>query len=112
MVEEQYQRALQLLTDNQDKLQRLAEKLLEKEVIFKEDLIEIFGKRPWDKEETVDATITTHEQEISEEEVASSTSEETTESPAEMAGEQETTNEELDQSNSEQQDAAEDKTGE
>jgi cell division protease FtsH len=112
MVEEQYQRALQILTANQDKLQRLAEKLLEKEVIFKEDLIEIFGKRPWDKEEIVDATITTHEQEVSEDELASSTSEETSETPAETAGEQETTNEELDQSNSEQQDTPEDKTGE
>ena len=29
----------------------MADKLLEKEVIFKEDLIEIFGKRRWDKEE-------------------------------------------------------------
>jgi hypothetical protein len=29
----------------------LAEKLLEKEVIFKEDLEEIFGKRPWVKDE-------------------------------------------------------------
>lgn len=51
MVENQYQRALKLLEDNKDKLTMLANKLLEKEVIFKEDLIEIFGKRPWDKEE-------------------------------------------------------------
>lgn len=51
LIEEQYERALQILTDNQDKLNLLAEKLLEKEVIFKEDLIAIFGKRPWDKEE-------------------------------------------------------------
>ncbi|MFZ9027553.1 MAG: ATP-dependent zinc metalloprotease FtsH [Crocinitomicaceae bacterium] len=112
MVEEQYQRALQILTDNQDKLQRLAEKLLEKEVIFKEDLIEIFGKRPWDKEETVDATITTHEQEVSTEQEDSSAVEETSSNSVDTKGEQETTNEELDQSNSEQQDTPEDKTGE
>jgi cell division protease FtsH len=31
----------------------LAEKLLEQEVIFKEDLETIFGKRPWEKEEEV-----------------------------------------------------------
>lgn len=31
----------------------MAEKLLAKEVIFKEDLEEIFGKRQWDTEETV-----------------------------------------------------------
>jgi cell division protease FtsH len=29
----------------------LAEKLLSAEVIFKEDLVDIFGKRPWEKEE-------------------------------------------------------------
>jgi ATP-dependent Zn protease len=53
MVEGQYQRALQILTDNMDKLTALAEKLLKHEVIFKEDLVEIFGKRQWDKEEEV-----------------------------------------------------------
>lgn len=51
MVEAQYQRALRILTENKDKLEALAEKLLKHEVIFKEDLIEIFGKRPWDNEE-------------------------------------------------------------
>ncbi|MCH2223451.1 MAG: ATP-dependent zinc metalloprotease FtsH [Crocinitomicaceae bacterium] len=49
MVEEQYQRALKILSENKDKLTALAEKLLESEVIFKEDLIAIFGKQPWDK---------------------------------------------------------------
>ncbi|HIP32515.1 MAG TPA: ATP-dependent zinc metalloprotease FtsH [Crocinitomicaceae bacterium] len=50
LIEEQYQRALRILTENQEKLGLLAEKLLEKEVIFKEDLIAVFGKRIWDKE--------------------------------------------------------------
>lgn len=50
IVEEQYQRAVQILNDNQDKLSALANKLLEKEVIFREDLEEIFGKRAWDPE--------------------------------------------------------------
>ncbi|MGP1992676.1 ATP-dependent zinc metalloprotease FtsH [Zobellia laminariae] len=45
IIEEQYQRAIQVLTDNKDKLTILAERLLEKEVIFKEDLEKIFGKR-------------------------------------------------------------------
>jgi cell division protease FtsH len=53
IIETQYQRALQILTDNKDKLIQLAEKLLEQEVIFKEDLETIFGKRPWEKEEEV-----------------------------------------------------------
>lgn len=48
LIEGQYQRALQLLAENQDKLAQLAERLLTSEVIFKEDLEAIFGKRPWD----------------------------------------------------------------
>jgi ATP-dependent metalloprotease FtsH len=51
MIEEQYQRAIQILSENKDKLTLLAEKLLSAEVIFKEDLVDIFGKRPWEKEE-------------------------------------------------------------
>ncbi len=51
MIEFQYQRALTILEENKDKLAQLADKLLATEVIFKEDLIEIFGKRVWDKEE-------------------------------------------------------------
>lgn len=50
MVETQYQRALKILTDNRDKLEALAGKLLDKEVIFREDLEEIFGKRAWEPE--------------------------------------------------------------
>jgi ATP-dependent metalloprotease FtsH len=50
LIEEQYQRALLILTENQDKLTALADKLLESEVIFKEDLEKIFGKRAWGEE--------------------------------------------------------------
>ena len=50
LIEEQYQRAKNLLEKNKDKLVKLAERLLEKEVIFKEDLEEILGKRPFDQE--------------------------------------------------------------
>lgn len=52
LVENQYQRALGILQANKDKLDALAAKLLEKEVIFREDLEEIFGKRAWDPELT------------------------------------------------------------
>ncbi len=52
LIEEQYKRALQILTDNKENLTKLAEKLLLSEVIFKEDLVEIFGARPWGIEET------------------------------------------------------------
>ena len=44
LIEEQYVRAIELLDNNKDKLTELAERLLEKEVIFKDDLEKIFGK--------------------------------------------------------------------
>ena len=50
IIEVQYQRAIKLLEDNKDKLTELAEVLLEKEVIFKDNLEVIFGKRPFDPE--------------------------------------------------------------
>mgnify|MGYP003616240661 CR=1 FL=1 len=49
-IEAQYQRSVQLLRDNRDKLDELAGILLEKEVIFREDLVRIFGERPFDEE--------------------------------------------------------------
>lgn len=45
IVQEQYQRACDLLKANNVKLVELADKLLEKEVIFREDLEKTFGKR-------------------------------------------------------------------
>ncbi len=53
LIEDQYQRALAILKENKDKLEQLANKLLTAEVIFKEDLESIFGKRLWDKEEPI-----------------------------------------------------------
>jgi cell division protease FtsH len=53
LIEKMYQRTLKLLSDNKENLIKLAELLLEKEVIFKEDLESIFGKRLFgEKEET------------------------------------------------------------
>jgi cell division protease FtsH len=49
LIEGQYQRAIQILEENKDKLNQLADILIEKEVIFKDDLETIFGKRTWDK---------------------------------------------------------------
>lgn len=51
IIERQYERAIDMLANNREKLDQLANLLLEKEVIFKENVEEIFGKRPWDKEE-------------------------------------------------------------
>ena len=50
LIEAQYERALELLSNNKDKLTELANKLLSNEVIFKEDLETIFGKREWEVE--------------------------------------------------------------
>ncbi|MFT5251977.1 MAG: cell division protease FtsH [Flavobacteriales bacterium] len=49
LIESQYQRAISILEENKDKLNQLADILIEKEVIFKDDLEAIFGKRTFDK---------------------------------------------------------------
>lgn len=46
IIEEQYQRAIEILNHNKEKLTILAEQLLKREVIFQDDLEKIFGKRP------------------------------------------------------------------
>ena len=50
IIDTQYERAKAILKKHKDKLHQLASKLLESEVIFKEDLEVIFGKRPFEKE--------------------------------------------------------------
>ena len=47
IIEKQYNRAILLLKNSKDKLKQLADRLLEKEVIFKDDLETILGKRPY-----------------------------------------------------------------
>lgn len=47
MINEQYERAKALLTEHKEGHNRLAELLIEREVIFAEDVENIFGKRPW-----------------------------------------------------------------
>ena len=63
IIEKQYQRAIKLLEENKDKLTLLAEELLEKEVIFKDNLLKIFGKRPFDSIEPEPAKISKDEEE-------------------------------------------------
>ena len=53
MTDIAYAKTKQILISNKVKLTLLAEKLLEKEVIFKEDLEEIFGKRPFEKHDEI-----------------------------------------------------------
>ncbi|MBC8753600.1 ATP-dependent metallopeptidase FtsH/Yme1/Tma family protein [Kordia sp. YSTF-M3] len=54
LIESQYQRAVQILEQNKDKLTTLAELLLEKEVIFKDDLEGVFGARTFVKSDATD----------------------------------------------------------
>jgi cell division protease FtsH len=60
LVETAYQRALHILTENREKLEELAQLLLVKEVIFKEDLERILGARPYiDRQTQIDEAETT-----------------------------------------------------
>ncbi len=47
IVEDAYKRAIEILENNKEGLEKLADRLLEKEVIFSDDLENVFGKRPW-----------------------------------------------------------------
>ena len=86
IIEAEYDRAIDILSNNREKLDALANLLLDKEVIFKENVEEIFGKRPWDKEETEDTTA-----EVVATEAPSETVEPT--EPTEAAAAEETPNE-------------------
>ncbi len=90
LVEGQYQRALQVLSENQDKLTELAEQLLAKEVIFKEDLERIFGKRQWESDELVDLEVKNESEsgEQSESEVKSESGEQSESEVKSESGEQ------------------------
>ena len=51
LIEKAYQEAIAILTEHRNGLTQLANKLIEEEVIFGEDLERIFGKRPWSNSE-------------------------------------------------------------
>ena len=52
MVEKAYQHAIEILTEHKENLEKLALQLLEKEVIFREDLVTIFGERPFEEKDS------------------------------------------------------------
>jgi cell division protease FtsH len=52
IADRQYKRAIELLTSKRVELDKLAKTLLEKEVVFKDDLEAIIGPRPFDKVKT------------------------------------------------------------
>jgi cell division protease FtsH len=47
MINEQYERAKRILTEHKEGHAQLAQLLVDREVIFAEDVEKIFGKRPW-----------------------------------------------------------------
>jgi cell division protease FtsH len=47
MINEQYERAKKILTEHKEGHAQLAQLLIDREVIFAEDVERIFGKRPW-----------------------------------------------------------------
>jgi AFG3 family protein len=49
MIDEAYQRTLRLLSEKRDSLEKIAQALLKKEIIFQNDLVELIGPRPFDK---------------------------------------------------------------
>lgn len=66
LIEQAYQEAVKILTEHKDGLTQLANRLVEREVIFGEDLEEIFGKRPWSKDEEVKKEETVQEENAAE----------------------------------------------
>jgi cell division protease FtsH len=58
IIEKAYEKAKDLLTKNKEKLDNLAKKLLDKEVIFKDDLVEVLGEREWaDRQQEIQPTV-------------------------------------------------------
>jgi cell division protease FtsH len=62
IIDEQYHRTKELLLSKREELDKLANKLLEKEVLTKDDLIALFGKRPWDPDNEDEKTEATEEE--------------------------------------------------
>ncbi len=88
LVEAAYQRALHLLTENREKLEELAQLLLDKEVIFKEDLERVLGVRPYiDRQTQIDEAETTAQIEKDRADAANAPVIEATENTTEVAEE-------------------------
>ncbi len=88
LVEAAYQRALHLLTENREKLEELAQLLLDKEVIFKEDLERVLGVRPYiDRQTQIDEAETTAQIEKDRVDAANASVIEATENTTEVAEE-------------------------
>ncbi|MGR3810081.1 ATP-dependent zinc metalloprotease FtsH [Jiulongibacter sp. NS-SX5] len=49
LVDKAYNRTVELLTEKREELDKLAKQLLEKEILYQSDLVELIGERPFDK---------------------------------------------------------------
>ena len=69
MINEQYERAKQILTEHKEGHAQLAQLLVDREVIFAEDVEKIFGKRPWTSraEELLEAQMKANAERMAEE---------------------------------------------
>merc|ERR1712066_51889 len=57
LIESQYKRTTELLTDKKNLVQALADKLLEKETITRADVVEVLGPRPWKDQSTYEEQV-------------------------------------------------------
>lgn len=67
IIQNAYERALKLLEERKEEFEKLAKTLLEKETIFKSDIEELIGKRPFEPEEIPEANIEDENQEVAQE---------------------------------------------
>ena len=85
MVNEQYERAKQILSEHKDGHAQLAQLLVEREVIFAEDVEKIFGKRPWTSraDELLEAQMRAEAEQMAEERTKQLEAKESAETPEE-----------------------------
>ncbi|MFC2096306.1 ATP-dependent zinc metalloprotease FtsH [Bacteroidota bacterium] len=98
LIEEAYKRSIEILKKHKDGLTQLADILLEKEVIFSEDLEKIFGKRPWKTQHEKEAEVKKELEEKNNKEKSSKEAKEEkkeiTDKKDEVSGEEETAKDE------------------
>ncbi len=63
MINDAYQRSLQLIQDKKADVEAVAQELLTKEIIFKDDIVRLIGPRPYDEETPVQVAESTEEPE-------------------------------------------------
>ena len=61
IIDEAYQRTIQLLTEKKEQVEKLAKELLDKEVLHKSDVEELIGKRPFEEKKLLEVEETTTE---------------------------------------------------